>query len=729
MATVVSSTPSSPTLNAVSPSRFLISELCELLESYLEPSEVKHVYRAYLFSAEAHEGQKRLTGEPYIYHPLAVAKIMAEMHLDYQSISAAILHDVIEDTPTAKEQIKEEFGESVADLVDGVSKLTHLTFSTRAEAQAENFRKMMLAMVRDIRIIIIKLADRLHNLRTINVMRSEKKRRIAKETLDIYVPIAQRLGMHKIRVELEHLAFQAMHPLRYGAIKNAVRKNQKNRKKIMREVEASICEQLENAHIESRIFGREKNIYSIYKKMRAKSISFSEVYDVYAIRLLVKDIDTCYRTLGIVHNIYKPVPGKFKDYIAIPKKNGYQSLHTILFGPKGVVVEVQIRTEEMDVIAESGVAAHWIYKTEEDETGSISANASTRKWIAEIMEIQQNTRSSIEFLESVKVDLFPDEIYVFTPAGDIIVLPRGSSAVDFAYAVHSDLGNTCIAAKVDRRISPLSTRLENGQTIEVISTPSARPKTSWLNFVTTNKARANIRHYLKNLQREEAIKLGERLFKKSFSTYNRSFDNIKQKDINRLLESVKLDSLQDLYAEIGLGERVAELMIQNLLAIEEVKPKRRRLRSSKKTPLTIRGTEGVVVNFGKCCNPIPGDQIIGIMTAGKGLVIHRERCRNIDRKNAFKDKWVTVSWAEDHGQDFVAKVRVETVNQRGVLATLAARIADAGSNIDDIVFEDKDDKSTTITFAIGVRDRKQLAAIIRTLRANPNVLKASRMRA
>jgi len=375
------------------------------------------------------------------------------------------------------------------------------------------------------------------------------------------------------------------------------------------------------------------------------------------------------------------------------------------------------------------VAAHWIYKTEEDETGSISANASTRKWIAEIMEIQQNTRSSIEFLESVKVDLFPDEIYVFTPAGDIIVLPRGSSAVDFAYAVHSDLGNTCIAAKVDRRISPLSTRLENGQTVEVICTPSARPKTSWLNFVTTNKARVNIRHYLKNLQREEAIQLGERLFKKSFSGYNRSFDDVKKKDINRLLESVKLDSLQDLYAEIGLGERVAELMIQNLLGIEEVKPKRRRLRSSKKTPLAIRGTEGVVVNFGKCCNPIPGDQIIGIMTAGKGLVIHRERCRNIDRKNAFKDKWVTVSWAEDHGQDFVARVRVETVNQRGVLATLAARIADAGSNIDDIVFEDKDDKSTTITFAIGVRDRKQLATIIRTLRANPNVLKASRMRA
>jgi len=726
MATAVTSN-SNPSLNAVSPSRFLVSELCDLLDSYLEPAQVKQVYNAYLFSAEAHEGQKRLTGEPYIYHPLAVAKIMAEMHLDYQSISAAILHDVIEDTPTAKEQIKELFGEDVAELVDGVSKLTHLTFSSRAEAQAENFRKMMLAMVQDIRIIIVKLADRLHNLRTIGLMRGDKKRRIAKETLDIYVPIAQRLGMHTIRVELENLAFQAMHPMRYGALDNAVKKNQRSRKQIMREVETSICAQLINANIESRIFGREKNLYSIYKKMRAKRISFSEVNDVYAIRLLVKDIDTCYRTMGVAHNLYKPVPGKFKDYIAIPKKNGYQSLHTILFGPKGVVIEIQIRTEEMDVLAEAGVAAHWIYKAEDEKSGSQAGPASTRKWVAEIMEIQKNTGNSLEFLESVKIDLFPDEIYVFTPAGDIIVLPRGSSAVDFAYAVHSDLGNTCVAVKVDRRISPLSIRLQNGQTIEVISTPTARPKTSWLNFVATNKARVNIRHYLKNLQREEAIKLGERLFKKSFSTYGRSFDNVKQKDIAQLLESTHLQSIEDLYAEIGLGERVAELMIQNLLGIEDVKPKQKK-KSTMTEPLAIRGTEGVVVNFGKCCSPIPGDQIIGVMTAGKGLVIHRERCRNIDRKNAFKDKWVTVSWAEEHEQDFVATVRVETINQRGVLATLAARIAAAGSNIDDIIFEDKDGKSTTITFAIGVRDRKQLASIIRTLRTNPNVLKASRIR-
>ena len=630
-------------LSAAGPARFLIGELCELLDLYLEPGQVKDVYNAYLFGAEAHDGQKRLTGEPYIYHPLAVAKIMAEMRMDGQSITAAILHDVIEDTPTAKEQIKEKFGEDVAELVDGVSKLTHLTFPSRAEAQAENFRKMMLAMVRDVRIIIVKLADRLHNLRTIGVMRGDKRRRIASETLEIYVPIARRLGMHKIRVELEQLAFRASHPLRYAALENGARKRQKNHREAMRKIETSICGRLENTSIESRIFGREKNLYSIYKKMRAKHIRFSEVDDVYAIRLIVKDVDTCYRTLGVIHNLYKPVPGKFKDYIAIPKKNGYQSLHTVLFGPQGVIVEVQIRTHEMDLIAESGIAAHWIYKSDEHQDGIPTAPASTRKWLNEIMEIQQRAGNSLEFLENIKVDLFPDEIYVFTPAGDIIVLPRGSSAVDLAYAVHSDLGNTCMAAKVDRRISPLSTRLESGQTVEVISTPLARPKPSWLNFVATTKARVNIRHYLKNLQKEEAIKLGQRLFEKALLRHNKTLSEISQDDFTRLLASVKLDCLSGLYAEIGLGERVAELMVENLLSAGKGKPRRNR-KSARQDPLAICGTEGVVVNFGKCCSPIPGDQIIGIMTAGKGLVIHRSRCRNIDRKNAFKDKWVSVSW-------------------------------------------------------------------------------------
>ena len=713
------------TLNINGSSRFLVSELCNLLETYLGPSQVKEVYNAYLFSAEAHDGQKRLTGEPYIYHPLAVAKIMAEMHMDSRSITAAILHDVIEDTPTVKQQIGEQFGNDVAELVDGVSKLTDLTFSSKAEAQAENFRKMLLAMVRDIRIIVIKLADRTHNLRTIDVMRSEKRRRIAKETLDIYVPIAHRLGMHKVRLELERLSFQALYPFRYKVLEDVARKNSSSRAEVMQNVETSICTQLENANIESRIFGREKNLYSIYKKMRAKRISFSEVYDVYAIRILVEDLDTCYRALGVIHNLYKPVPGRFKDYIAIPKKNGYQSLHTLVFGPHGIVIEVQIRTEEMDVVAESGIAAHWRYKSESE--GLLKPPTSTRDWFREIMEIQQSTGSSIEFLESVKVDLFPDEIYVFTPAGDIIVLPRGSCAVDFAYAVHSDLGNTCANVKVERRISPLSTRLENGQTVEVITRPDARPKPGWLGFVKTNKARTNIRHYLKNLQTEEAIALGERLFLRALMDHNKTISDIGDQDIQRLLKDVNLNSLQELYEDIGLGERVAELMIQNLLTVQDEDAANSK-DSPTQTTLAIRGTEGVVVNFAKCCHPIPGDHIIGIMTSGKGLVIHSENCRNIGRKNTYKDKWVSVSWSDEPAQEFLAEVIVETANLRGVLATLATRIADAGSNIENVVFDERDGTSIAMSITLAVHDRKHLAKILRTLRTVPNVYKASRKR-
>jgi len=533
------SDPPGAALNQSSPSRFLVSELLELLESYLDAAQVKEIYSAYLFSAEAHEGQKRLSGEPYIYHPLAVAKIMAEMRMDGQSITAAILHDVIEDTPTAKEHILEMFGADVAHLVDGVSKLTHLKFPTRVEAQAENFRKMMLAMVHDIRIIVIKLADRTHNLRTIGVMPPDKRRRIAKETIDIYIPIAHRLGMHKLRLELERLAFEAMYPMRYKVLSDVVKKNRGNRKEVMREVEASICAQLENADIESRIFGREKNIYSIYKKMKAKHISFSEVYDVYATRLLVKDLDTCYRALGMMHNLYKPVPGRFKDYIAIPKKNGYQSLHTTLFGPHGILIEVQIRTEDMDMIAESGIAAHFMYKSKQGGESINDSNAYTSSWLKEIIDIQQSTGNSIEFLEHVKVDLFPEEIYAFTPAGDIIVLPKGSSAVDFAYAVHSDLGNTCISVTVERKLLPLSVNLESGQTVKVHTSPQARPKPSWLNFVVTNKARNNIRHYLKNLHSEEAVLLGKRLLDAALSHFSSSLKEVGDKVLKAHCKKIK----------------------------------------------------------------------------------------------------------------------------------------------------------------------------------------------
>ena len=713
-------------LNTGKSTRFLVSELCELLDTYLEPSEVRDIYHAYLFSAEAHDGQERLTGEPYIYHPLAVAKIMAEMHLDDQSIMAAILHDVIEDTPTAKEQIYEQFGHEVAELVDGVSKLTDLTFSSKKEAQAENFRKMMLAMVRDIRIILIKLADRLHNLRTIGVMRQDKQRRIAQETMDIYVPIAQRLGMHNMRLELEVLCFKAIHPFRYSVLEKVVGKNRRNRKEVMRNIETSICAQLESAKIESRIFGREKNLYSIYKKMQAKRISFSEVHDIYAIRIIVDSVDLCYRVLGLVHNLYKPVPGRFKDYIAIAKKNGYQSLHTILFGPKGIVVEVQIRTEEMDLIAESGIAAHWIYKSQNNRSSLLPANETTHKWLSDIEEIQDNATSSIDFLESVKVDLFPDEIYVFSPAGDIIVLPQGSSAVDFAYAVHSDLGNTCFAVKVDRRISPLSIKLESGQTVEVMVNPSARPKPSWLNFVVTNKARTNIRYYLKHLQSEEAIDLGERLFENALARYQKLPEDLTKADYKNILKGANVKSLKSLYTAIGLGEQLAELLIRNISSIHQEQEKNELINQD--VPLSIQGTEGVVVNYGKCCHPIPGDPIIGLMTKGKGLVIHRETCKNFDRKNVFKDKAITVSWSKDHSKDFTVEVRVQTANQRGVLATLAAKIANEESNIEHLEVEDQDDASTTITFLLSVKDRKHLARILRVLRNIQHVFKVTRMR-
>lgn len=713
-------------LKAGKSTRFLVSELCDLLDTYLGPTEVSAIYHAYLFSAEAHEGQQRLSGEPYIYHPLAVAKIMAEMHLDEQSIMAAILHDVIEDTPTAKEQIHEQFGQHVAELVDGVSKLTHLSFSSKQEAQAENFRKMMLAMVRDIRIIIIKLADRLHNLRTIGIMRQDKQRRIARETMDIYVPIAQRLGMHKIRLELEMLCFKAIHPYRYSVLENVVNKNRRNRKQVMKDVETSICAQLEDNKIESRIFGREKNLYSIYKKMRTKHITFSEVHDIYAIRIIVNDVDTCYRALGLVHNLFKPVPGRFKDYIAIPKKNGYQSLHTILFGPRGIKIEVQIRTLEMDLIAESGIAAHWMYKSLNDRGSILPPAESTHEWLSDIEEMQDNAVSSIDFFETVKVDLFPDEIYVFTPVGDIIALPRGSSAVDFAYAVHSDLGNTCFAVKIDRRISPLSATLQSGQTIEIMVNPSARPKPSWLNFVVTSKARTNIRDYLKHLQSEEAIELGERLFDNALAWYQKTPEDISKTDIKRILKVANVKTIDELYVAIGLGEQLAELLVRNVSVISADQAKNELAR--KQVPLSIQGTEGVVVNYAKCCHPIPGDPIIGIMTRGKGLVVHRETCRNFDSKNVFKDKGITLSWSDDHIQDFHVEVRVQTANQRGVLASLAAKIANEESNIENLELEDQDDASTTITFLLSVKDRKHLARIMRILRSIPHVFKVMRIR-
>ncbi len=722
-------TSSAAGLNASDSTRFLISNLCSLLETYLEPQDIRDVYRAYLFGAQAHHGQTRLSGEPYIYHPLAVARTMAEMRLDAKSIIAAILHDVIEDTPTAKEQLASEFGEEVAELVDGVSKLTHLTFESKAEAQAENFRKMMLAIVQDIRVIIVKLADRLHNMRTLSVMRPDKRRRIARETLDIYAPIAQRLGMNGMRHELEALGFQALYPMRYRILENSVRKSRGNRKELMNKIETTICGRLEEAGIESRIYGREKNLYSIYKKMRQKKLSFAEVFDVFATRIVVSGVDTCYRVLGVIHNLYKPVPGRFKDYIAIPKINGYQSLHTVLFGPHGIPIEAQIRTDEMDRVAESGIAAHWQYKTGDNNRDKAQAHA--RRWLRDVLEIQKRAGNSLEFLESIKADLFPDEVYVFTPAGEIMELPHGATAIDFAYAVHSDVGNTCVAVKIDRRLAPLSSELESGQAVEVISVPSGRPNPAWLNFVVTAKARSNIRHFLKHLQREEAVTLGQRLLDKALTAHETTLEDLGKRPIKRLLKELALADMDSLLESIGMGDRMPQLVARRLASPDKAAGQRNKARPTKggaKVPLSIKGTEGMVVSLAKCCNPIPGDNIVGIMSSGRGLVVHRESCRNVSGRKSTPDQWVDVQWSEQAADEFSAGIRVQTANQRGVLATLAAKVADLNSNIENVSFEERDGSTTTITFVLSVKDRKHLARIMRVVRAIPEVFKVMRIR-
>ncbi len=718
-----------PTVGAVTNSstdstRFLISDLCAELEAYLEPEQIHEVYRAYLFGAEAHEGQTRKTGEPYIYHPVAVARTMGEMRMDQRAIVAAILHDVMEDTATSKELIRKQFGQEVADLVDGVSKLTHLKFQTKAEAQAENFRKMMLAITQDIRVILIKLADRLHNMRTLGVMRPDKRRRIARETLEIYAPIAQRLGMNKIRRELEQLGFAAMYPLRFAVLERAVQRARGFRREPMQRIETAITHRMESSGLEARISGREKGLYSIYTKMREKRHSFRDVVDVFAVRIVVADVDTCYRALGVVHNLYKPVPGRFKDYIAIPKSNGYQSLHTVLFGPHGSPIEVQIRSSEMDRVAESGIAAHWQYKAGDEPT--MSAQSRAREWLKDVLEIQNSVGSSIEFLENVKVDLFPDEVYTFTPAGEIMVLPRGSTPIDFAYSVHSDVGNHCVAAKIDRQLAPLSARLQSGQTVEIITAKGARPNPAWLSFVVTGKARSGIRHCLKTLQTDEAIALGRRLIERALSSLGQSLGQISPVRLDQVLDAMKLPDIDSLLMEIGLGNRMATLVARQLVGQEPADEDSSC--DSTGSALAVKGTEGLVVNYGRCCHPIPGDPVIGLLSAGRGLVVHRESCRNVAEQRARANRTVALEWSREPGAEFAVSVRAQTANRRGALAEMASVIADHGSNIEHISFNERDGHSTAMTFTITVSDRRHLAQIIRSLRRLNDVLRVQRSR-
>ena len=699
-----------------------ISELEKRIGGYLTSDEVEKVRRAYEFSASAHEGQHRKSGEPYINHPLEVAGILGDMHMDHQTLAAAILHDVIEDTGTDKKEIVRRFGKGIAELVDGVSKLTQIEFDSHAEAQAQNFRKMLMAMSNDIRVIIVKLADRLHNMRTLGALDPEKRRRIARETLEIYAPIAQRLGINSIRLELEDLGFATLYPMRYRILNEQIIKARGHRKEIIAKIKNSIKRRLRQEKIPAKVIGREKHLYGIYQKMLEKDLSFNEVHDVYAFRIIVDDVDTCYRVVGTVHSLYRPVPGKFKDYVAIPKSNGYQSLHTVLFGPYGVPLEVQIRTNDMNDVAEVGIAAHWLYKSgpSTDRTG---AHKRAREWLQHIIEMQTAAGNPQDFLEHVKIDLFPESVYAFTPKGDIFELQKGATAVDFAYAIHTDVGNSCVGVRIDRRLAPLSTHLVTGQTIEVITAPGAKPDPAWLNFAVTAKARANIRHYLKNLRKSEARALGKRLLVREFKTYSTSYDEIKPAQWNKLLKEFNLENQSELLQEVGLGNRIATIVARQL--IEKPAQAKRRARRNN-APLTITGTEGMIVNFPKCCLPIPGDPILGFVTAGRGIVVHHQTCPNVTEFRNHPDKWLDVAWEEEIDNSFPTNIRVDVTNQRGVLAKIATEIAARDANIVSVEMHDKDDRYTTLKFIVEVVDRQHLASIIRRIRNIPHVSKISR---
>ena len=680
------------------------------------------MYRAYLFSAEAHEGQHRRSGEPYIFHPLEVARILAHMHLDSKSISAAILHDVIEDTPHSKEKIAELFGKDVAMLVDGVSKIDRIEFRTDEEQQAENFRKMLLAMTQDIRVILIKLADRLHNMRTLSALKSDRRRAIARETLEIYAPIANRLGMRQWAHELEDQAFGHLYPLRHRTLAEAMRRRQGNRKAIVEKVRAAFQVQLAKDGLTAEVSGREKSLYGIYRKMHDKSLPFEQVYDVYAFRIVTDKVDACYRILGVVHNLYKPIPGRFKDYIAIPKANGYQSLHTVVFGPFGLSIEVQIRTADMHRVAEAGVAAHWVYKS--NEPGSDNAEQRALTWLHDLLAIQSEAGNANEFLDHLKVDLFPDEVYVFTPNGDIRKLPRGATVIDFAYDVHTDIGNQCIGAKVNHVLVPLRTVLRNGDHVEILTSSWGRPSPSWLDYVVTSKARAHIRHFLKNLQRDESEKLGERLLENALNDIGVEITAVTKEQKARILNDLKLENWEDLLADIGLGNRLATVVALQLLPNSAGN-----LVAKEAGPvLAIRGTEGVVVTYARCCRPIPGDPILGFLSAGRGITVHTSDCPNVAKFRKHPEQWIDVHWEEHIEGVFPVNVRVEVKNQRGVLARVAVVIAELDANIDTVNIEERDGLNAAIDFTIEVRDRVHLAAILRRLRALETVIRIIRMK-
>jgi RelA/SpoT family (p)ppGpp synthetase len=695
---------------------YLFEGLKTKVSAYLPAEQVDLIQAAYVLARDAHEGQTRSSGDPYITHPVAVTGILADMRLDHETLMAALLHDVIEDTEYSKEDLSLAFGDTVAELVEGVSKLDKLKFGSKQEAQAENFRKMLMAMVQDIRVILIKLADRTHNMRTLGSLRPEKRRRIALETLEIYSPMAHRLGIHDIKNELENLGFQAMYPMRHRALRSAVTQARGNRKEVIEKTREELEYTLTQYAIKGRVVGREKHLYSIYRKMKNKELSFTEVMDIYGFRIIVDTVDNCYRVLGAIHGLYKPIENRFKDYIAIPRTNGYQSLHTSLKGPHGIPVEVQIRTEEMDHMADKGVAAHWLYKKADDK--STTAQLRANQWMQSLMELQQSASTSVEFIETVKSDLFPDEIYVFTPKGKIIELPMGATAVDFAYAVHSDVGNTCVGARVEHRNYPLNKPLENGHSVEVITSPRAKPNANWLNFVVSARARSNIRHFLKRQHANDATNMGNRLLRHALGTIK--LDEIPEEDIARVVAETKYQSFEELLSNIGMGNEISAMIARRLVGENTEIPE-------KKSKVAIRGTEGLMVHFSRCCHPIPDDEIVAILSPGRGVVIHQTGCTNIRKLSREEpNRVLPMLWDDDPQGDFKAAIRIELLNRQGTLAALTAAIASCNSSIIHLQTEDREDNHYVIDVELTTQNRVHLANIMRKIRALPELQNISR---
>lgn len=707
-----------------------VATLTERVKKYLPSSDVQKIKEAFRFSDEAHLGQFRRSGAPYITHPLAVAEILTDWRLDAAAIQSALLHDVIEDCGVEQAQLIERFGSTVADLVDGVSKLDKLQFSSTEQAQAENFRKMLLAMARDVRVILIKLADRLHNMRTLEAVDGERRRRVARETLEIYAPIAHRLGLNTLFRELEELSFEHLYPLRYQVLNKAVLAARGNRREVLGKMMQAVKKALADAKLKAEVQGREKTVYGIYRKMVDKRLSFSQVLDVYGFRVVVDSIGQCYLALGTLHSLYKPVPGKFKDYIAIPKVNGYQSLHTTLIGPYGTPVEFQIRTKDMHHVAESGVAAHWLYKDDDSDLSELQSR--THQWLQSLLEIQRQTGDSSEFLEHIKVDLFPDKVYIFTPKGLIVALPRDATPVDFAYSIHTDVGNQTVAARINNEIQPLRTQLKNGDMVEIVTGAEAKPNPAWLSFVRTGKARSEIRHFLRTMKFDESVELGERLLEQAAQQFNLSLSDVRDEQWSDVLKQSDTATRQDLLADIGLGRKLPAVVARQLaLGLTELESMGQNapVAQANQVPVVVRGTEGMAVQMASCCHPIPDDPIVGHIRKGQGLAVHQAECLHAQRsRRVDPDRWIELQWAKDPATNFTVAIDVSALNERGVLGRIAIAIAEAESNILNVHLEDEDARLALIHFRIQVHDRAHLARVIRALRRVKNVQQIARPR-